>query len=66
MEEVIQDRPLVQPIDAIDHLFAVQAAGHPCVVPPGHFPTQPFPQMLRDLISCWSHRHLLLLKTAQL
>ena len=46
VEEVIQQRAFVQPVDPVDDLLAVQAPGHPRIIPASRLPTQAFCQVL--------------------
>jgi hypothetical protein len=48
-EAVSQRRPLIQPIDAVDDLPAVQAPCAACLIALGHLPTPPFRQMRHAL-----------------
>jgi hypothetical protein len=54
LEEVIQQRPCLQAIHAIDHVLAVQASCHPRLIAVGRLPTQPFRQMLRPGVAALS------------
>ena len=56
MEEIIQQRAFVQPVDPIDHLLAVQAPRHPRVIAASRLPTQALGQVLGDLFPCLFHR----------
>jgi hypothetical protein len=54
MQEVIQHRPFIQPVDAIDHLLAIQEPRHPRVLSKSHLPTQPLGPILCGLVPCLS------------
>jgi hypothetical protein len=56
VEEIIQQRPFVQPVHPLDDLLAVQAPGDPRVIAASRLPTQPFGQVLCNRFSCLFHR----------
>jgi hypothetical protein len=45
---------VVQPVHAVDQLLTIQATRGTHVIAPGNLPTQPFYQVLCDLIRLWS------------
>jgi hypothetical protein len=45
VEEVIQQRAFVQPVDPIDDLLVVQALCHPQIIMASNIPTQAFGQV---------------------
>jgi hypothetical protein len=56
LEELIQQGPFVQAIEAIDDLLPVQTASNPCAVAPSGLPTPLLRQVLSDRFACWQHR----------
>jgi hypothetical protein len=55
VKEVVQQRPFVQPVHPVYQLLPIQAPRNARVVAPGDLPTQPFSQVLCDLVVCLSH-----------
>jgi hypothetical protein len=55
MEEVRQQRPCIQPLDAIDPVVATQVPRHPRVLAAGDLPPPPLRQVLCGLVSGVSH-----------
>jgi len=56
MEEILQHRPCVQPVDAIDHVLTVQPSRHTCLITAGDLPTPSCGQVFCDLVSGVWHR----------
>jgi hypothetical protein len=56
VEDIIQHRPVIQAVDPLDFLVAIQAPGDPDIIPTRHLPTPPLGHMLRTLICGLSHR----------
>jgi hypothetical protein len=55
VEEVVQQRPFVQPVHPIDDLRAVQASRHARVTATSGLPTQPLRQVRGNPFSCLRH-----------
>jgi hypothetical protein len=50
MDEVIQQRPFVQPLHAVHQLLPIQPPSNPRIIAPGDLPTQPLRQVRGDLV----------------
>ena len=50
VEEIVKQRPFVQPVHPVHQLLPIQPPGDTRIVAPGHLPTQPFCQVLCELV----------------